>query len=252
MNPLPGVRQTPHELALLRGGPCAAVTVAVVSLYLRGAVVAGAPGTMLAVESEAGDALPELPPPGVALDPPPELRQAAWAGYDEEPPSYEELPDAPEADLPDDPVGSDWRALYLESAVYQCLHEPSDLRELVRDPVVKWAVAEVRVGLAAAGLVGWPALWATRAARRRLRVLRKAYPVPASRRGLPDHAKLLAVALHGEPALRVLVPRFALRAGLVPRAEVRDRGMLRHHPRGGTGNGGGVHYCGGGGGGGGD
>ncbi|WP_309060632.1 TIGR04222 domain-containing membrane protein [Streptomyces sp.] len=227
-----GVRGTPHEIALLGGGPRAAVTVAVVALHLRGAVEAGAPGTLRAVDGEAGRALPALPPPGTPLD--------VWPA------------DGPG---PAEPVTGARRALYLESAVYSCLGEPSEVRELVRHPDVRWAVAEVRVGLAEAGLLRYPLLGPTRAARRRLRVLRKACPVPASRRGLPDHDKLLAVALHGETALRVLVPRFALRAGLTGRVAVTDRGMLRHSPRGGIYGGGGSsssYYCGGGGGGGGD
>ncbi|MFF3946004.1 TIGR04222 domain-containing membrane protein [Streptomyces sp. NPDC001902] len=40
------VRLEPHEIALLRGGPRAAVTVAVVALHLRGAVESGRPGTL--------------------------------------------------------------------------------------------------------------------------------------------------------------------------------------------------------------
>jgi len=40
------VRPEPHEIALLRGGPRAAVTVAVLALHLRGAVEAGRRGTM--------------------------------------------------------------------------------------------------------------------------------------------------------------------------------------------------------------
>jgi hypothetical protein len=47
------------------------------------------------------------------------------------------------------------------------------------------------------------------------------------------------MALHGEPALRVLAGRFALRAGLIARAEVADQELLRHsarspHSRGGV------------------
>ncbi|MGW0374052.1 TIGR04222 domain-containing membrane protein, partial [Streptomyces coeruleorubidus] len=82
------------------------------------------------------------------------------------------------------------------------------------------------------------------------RDLHRRHPLPASRRGLTDHDRLLAVALHGEAALRLLVPRFALRAGLIRRAEVGGKGLLKHAPRG-TGGGGGYSYCGGGGGGGG-
>ncbi|WP_338783993.1 hypothetical protein [Streptomyces sp. DG1A-41] len=89
----------------------------------------------------------------------------------------------------------------------------------------------------------------TRGARRHVRELRQLHPLPASRRGLTDHDRLLAVALHGEAALRLLVPRFALRAGLIRRAEVGGRSLLKHSPRGTGGGGGGHSYCGGGGGG---
>ncbi|CAL9394103.1 TIGR04222 domain-containing membrane protein [Streptomyces sp. DH-12] len=205
------VRGTPHEIALLAGGPRAAVTVAVVALHLRGAVEAGAPGTVRAVDNEAGRALPPLP---------------------------------------EDGVPAESRVLHLESAVHRRLHEPCDVPEVARDPDVRWMLAELRVGLADDGMLGLPLLRPTRAARRRLHVLRTACPVPASRAGLSDEAKLLAVALHGEAALRVLVPRFALRAGLVERVRLRRRRPLRlssrHH-----GNGGGYTghlYCGGGGG----
>ncbi|GHH92839.1 TIGR04222 domain-containing membrane protein [Streptomyces capillispiralis] len=221
-----GVRGTPHEIALLGGGPHAAVTVAVVALHLRGAVEAGAPGTILAVDGEAARALPALPRPGVPLD----------------------APGRAEA------VDGERRARYLESAVHACLVEPSDLRELVRHPDVRWAVAEVRVGLAEAGMLRYPLLLGpTTAARRRLKLLRKAFPLPASRQGMPDRDKLLAVALHGEAALRVLVPRFALRAGLTDRVPLRDRGLLRGRRGDGTygGSYGGHLYCGSGGGGGG-
>lgn len=216
-----GVRGTPHETALLAGGPRAAVTVALVALHLRGAVEAGAPGTLRAVDGEAGRALPPLPPPGVGLEPP----DGETAG-------------------PADAVTGEVRAAYLESAVYHCLREPSEAAELVRDPVVRWAVAEVRVGLADAGMLRYPLLRPTRAARRRLKTLRKAYPLPASRRELPDHQRLLAVALHGEAALRVVVPRFALRAGLTDRVSLRDKGLLRSSSRGGAYGGGGSHACG--------
>ncbi|CAM5344051.1 TIGR04222 domain-containing membrane protein [Streptomyces pilosus] len=148
------VRGTPHEIALLAGGPRAAVTVAVVALHLRGAVEAGAPGTVRAVDGEAGRALPPLPAPG--------SEPGALTGA--------------------------MRAAYLESAVYHRLAEPSAIRELVRDLDIRWAVAELRVGLAEAGMLRYPLLGSTRAARRRLQVLRKAVPAageqarPAGRR----------------------------------------------------------------------
>ncbi|MFI8090609.1 TIGR04222 domain-containing membrane protein [Streptomyces sp. NPDC086080] len=217
MNGSKGVRGTPHELALLAGGPRAAVTVAVVALHLRGAVEAGAPGTIRAVDGDAGRALPPLPPPGQTVE---------------------------DVEGRDGAVTGAMRAAYLESAVYHCLQEPSEVRELVRDLTVRWAVAEVRVGLAEAGMLRYPPLGRTRAARRRLQVLRKAYPLPEARRGLPDHDILLAVALHDVAALRVLVPRFALRAGLTERVSLREKSLVRHSPRGGTYGSAGHLYCG--------
>jgi hypothetical protein len=181
------IEQKPYETALLRGGPRAAVTVAVVALHLRGAVDADRPGTMRASVGHVTDA-------------------------DAVPPQHGEA---------------------LERAVYDCLHEPASLRELVKEPDIRLAIALLRVDLAEAGLLRYPPLGPTRAARRQVRDLRERHPLPASRRGLTEHDRLLAVALHGEAALQVLVPRFALRAGLVRRAEVAGKGLLRHSPRGG-------------------
>ncbi|MFJ8464651.1 TIGR04222 domain-containing membrane protein [Streptomyces swartbergensis] len=139
----------------------------------------------------------------------------------------------------------------LAQAVHACLHEPAGLRTLVKDPDVRLALALMRIPLAEAGLLRYPMLGPTRGARRHVRDLRLRHPLPASRRGLTDHDRLLAVALHGEAALRLLVPRFALRAGLVRRVEVGGKALLKHSPRGTGGGGGGYSYCGGGGGGGG-
>ncbi|MFH8798730.1 TIGR04222 domain-containing membrane protein [Streptomyces sp. NPDC017936] len=194
----------PHEIALLRGGPRAAVTVAVVGLHLRGAVEAGRPGTLRAREAAVADALPGHPPPS-SLPP-------------------------------------------LESAVHASLHEPCGPRKLVRRPDVRLAVALMRIPLAQAGLLRHPLLGPTRAARRGVRALRERHALPAGRHGLTDDDKLLLVALHGEAALRALVPRFALRAGLLARAEVADKGFHGRPRGGGTGGTAHHHSCGGGGG----
>ncbi len=130
---------------------------------------------MLAVDSEAGRALPPLPTPEEVL-------------------------------ALEDGIPAELRVPYLESAVYRRLHEPCDVRELLRDPDVQWAVTTLRIGLADTEMVSPPALGTTRAARRHVHALRTAYPLPASRTGLSDEAKLLAVALHGEAALRVVTP----------------------------------------------
>ncbi|MFD8231743.1 TIGR04222 domain-containing membrane protein [Streptomyces sp. NPDC059696] len=193
------VRLEPHEIALLGEGPRAAVTVAVVDLYLRGLVEPGPPGTVRAL---VADGVVEARPPSP-----------------------------------------------LAAAVHTCLREPTPPKALVKDPDVRLAVALMRIPLAEAGLLRYPLLGATRAARRHVLGLRQEHPLPASRHGLSDPERLLLVALHGEAALRLLVARFALRAGLVRRAEVGGKSLLKNSPRDRGGGGGGYHYCGGGGGG---
>ncbi|MFG3545833.1 TIGR04222 domain-containing membrane protein [Streptomyces sp. NPDC047725] len=185
----------PHEVALLRGGPRAAVTVAVVDLYLRGAVEPGPPGTVRALPSQ----------PGTGANPPSPLAEA----------------------------------------VRGCLDEPMGVRRLTRHADVRLAVALMRIPLAEAGLLRYPLLGPTRGARGRVRELRERHPLPAGRHGLTAEERLLAVALYDTAALRVLLPRFALRAGLVERVEVDGKGLLGHSPRGG--GGGSLYSCGSGG-----
>ncbi|MFD0503975.1 TIGR04222 domain-containing membrane protein [Streptomyces chiangmaiensis] len=56
------IRLEPHEIAFLRGGPRAALTVAVLDLHLRGAVEAGRAGTMRSTRAlgDAGQSVPRL------------------------------------------------------------------------------------------------------------------------------------------------------------------------------------------------
>ncbi len=65
----------------------------------------------------------------------------------------------------------------LAQAVYDALHEPADLRTLVKDPGVLVALADMRVPLAGAGLLRYPLLGATRGARRQVRALRQRPPL---------------------------------------------------------------------------
>ncbi|WP_395571056.1 TIGR04222 domain-containing membrane protein [Streptomyces sp. BK79] len=102
----------------------------------------------------------------------------------------------------------------FEGTVLDCLREPRTARELVRHPDVRLAVALTRIPLAEEGLLRYPRLGPTRGARRQVEFWRARYPLPAVGHGLSDDGTLLAVALHGDAALRVLLPRFALRAGL--------------------------------------
>ncbi|MGV9279110.1 TIGR04222 domain-containing membrane protein [Streptomyces sp. NPDC003730] len=151
----------PHQVALLGGGPPAAVTVALVALHLVGAVESGPRRTLCAAGPE---------PDGLGP---------------------------------------------FEGTVLDCLHEPLTARELVRHPDVRLALALTRIPLAEDGLLGHPWLRPTRGARRRVAFWRERHPLPAVRHGLTDGDTLLAVALHGDAALRLLLPRFALRTGLV-------------------------------------
>ncbi|MEW2261880.1 TIGR04222 domain-containing membrane protein [Streptomyces sp. NPDC047853] len=152
----------PYEIALLGGGPRAAVTVAVavVDLHLRGALEIGPRRTLCAAGPE-----PE------GLGP-------------------------------------------FEGTVLDCLREPRTARELVRHPDVRLALALARIPLAEEGLLRYPRLGPTRGARRRVEFWRARNPLPRVRHGLTDDDTLLAVALHGDAALRMLLPRFALRTGL--------------------------------------
>ncbi|MFB6848566.1 TIGR04222 domain-containing membrane protein [Streptomyces sp. NPDC056373] len=138
----------------------------------------------------------------------------------------------------------------LAASVRTCLREPAAPKSLVKDPGIRLAVALMRIPLAEAGLLRRPMLGPTRAARHHVRGLRRDHPLPASRHGLTDRDRLLLVALHGEAALRLLVPRFALRAGLVRRAEVGGAALLKDRPHSTNGGGGAFLSCGGGGGGG--
>ncbi|MEU1319031.1 TIGR04222 domain-containing membrane protein [Streptomyces tibetensis] len=160
-----------------------------------------------------------------------------------------DLPGTIRARVGHDP-GADQPPSPLAAAVHARLRTPAAPTALVKDPGIRLAVALMRIPLAEAGLLRRPLLGATRAARRHVRDLRREHPMPASRHGLTDGERLLLVALHGEAALRLLVPRFALRAGLVRRAEVGGAALLKDPPHGTNGGGGAFLSCGGGGGGG--
>lgn len=166
------VELEPQTVALLRGGPRAAVTVAVLALHLRGAADAGRPGTMRTSAASAG--------PGLAL----------------------------------------------EKAVHASLYRPAGIRELLERPRVRRTVAELRSELVRAGLLRRLPPGRTRTARRALKELRAAVPLPTGREGLSTDDILIAVALHGEAALTVLAPRFSRAAGLTGRGGTAEHGQF--------------------------
>ncbi|WP_369250083.1 TIGR04222 domain-containing membrane protein [Streptomyces sp. R41] len=172
----------PQTVALLRGGPRAAVTVAVLALHLRGAADAGRLGTIRTSRASAG------------------------AG------------------------------LVLEKAVHASLYRPAGIRELLERPRVRRTLAELRTELAEAGLLRRLPPHRTRTARRALKELRATRPLPTGREGLTTDDTLLAVALYGDAALTVLVPRFAAAAGLI------GRGGLAEHGQSWGGEGGGIGF----------
>ncbi|MGW0085024.1 TIGR04222 domain-containing membrane protein [Streptomyces sp. NPDC003393] len=160
-------RPAPHEIAFLRGGRRAALTVAVTTLQLSGSVRPGRGGTL-------------------------RVRRPL---------------DDTEADLP-----------ALTRAVHACLlHRPANLRELLVQEAVALALVDLRYDLAAAGLAPVLLPGSTRAGRRLLRTLRARHPLPASRAGLSPEDRLLAVALYGDRALTMLMPRFAQEGGFARR-----------------------------------
>ncbi|WP_225825264.1 TIGR04222 domain-containing membrane protein [Streptomyces naphthomycinicus] len=114
----------------------------------------------------------------------------------------------------------------LEKAVRTGLYRPAGARELPARAVVRRALARMRAELAAQGLLRALPPGRTRAARRGLAELRERRPLPEAPDGLPEEEVLLAVALYGERALTVLVPRFAREAGLTGRGSLADEGRF--------------------------
>ncbi|KQX63406.1 hypothetical protein [Streptomyces sp. Root1310] len=235
MNGGTSVRLEPYEVALLRGGPRAAVTVAALALQLRGLVEAGRPGRIRATRAPGVTGAPGVTRPTSATGTPSaEDAGGGRSARGAQPP----VPDTPDAQPALDA---------LPEAVHAALQRPASFAELEARPDVREALSGLRAGLVAAGMLRSLPPRRTRAARRALRVLRDGHPLPTGRKGLSTEDVLMAVALHGEPALSVLAARFALRAGLIARAEVADEGFHRRSPRGG-GTGGVMYSCGGGGG----
>ncbi|MFD0150637.1 TIGR04222 domain-containing membrane protein [Streptomyces sp. NPDC055721] len=236
-----GAEPPPQALALLRGGRRAAVTVALVALHQRGAVAAGRKRT---IRANGG--------PGRTRDP----VQLGVHGALHRALALRTLALRPEARRAVD-------ALHGELGRAGLLRPPARLRAarvllgcvpltvgaglLVSwaprgrgggydgsGPVVTLVVALLPVLLAAALLRLPPA---TRAARQLLAGLRERHPLPAHRREVTDGRLVqLYVALYGDPALAMFLPRFSRDGGLLDRPREADENRPPPEPGGRTGH----------------
>ncbi|WP_260225767.1 TIGR04222 domain-containing membrane protein [Streptomyces sp. Je 1-79] len=202
----------PQALALLRGGRRAAVVVALVALHQRGAVAAGRKGT---IRANGGPGRTRDP---VQLGVHSSLRRALGLRVLATQPRARQAVDALRAEL--------GRTGLLR---------PHGRVRIAR-PLLVGAMATVAAGLlvtrpSGAGLALALALGAvptgaalallslpptTRAARHLLAGLRERHPLPAHRREVTDgNLVLLYVALYGDPALALFLPRFSRDGGLL-------------------------------------
>ncbi|NML51283.1 TIGR04222 domain-containing membrane protein [Streptomyces sp. R302] len=210
-----GAPPGPEALALLRGGPRAAVTVALVALHQRGAVAAGRKHTVRANGGPGRTRDPvqlgvhrslrnALPPRTLALRP--EARRAV---------------DGLRAEMGRAgllrPPGRRRAARLLLAAAPATLAAGlliARTGERAGPGPVLLLAAGVPVLLAVVALLRLPP--ATRAARRHLAELRERHPLPAHRREVTDGRLVqLYVALYGDPALAMFLPRFARDGGLL-------------------------------------
>ncbi len=205
--PVPG----PEALALLRGGPHAAVTVALVALHQHGAVAAGRKRT---VRANGG--------PGRTRDP---LHLAVHRSL------RNALPPRALAVRPEPRRALD--GLRAELGRAGLLRPPGRLRAarallaaapvtfaagLLADASRPGPVTVLALGapLAAAVLALLRLPPATGAARRLLDGLRERHPLPAHRHEVTDGRLVrLYVALYGDPALALFLPRFSRDGGLL-------------------------------------
>ncbi|MFF7749496.1 TIGR04222 domain-containing membrane protein [Streptomyces sp. NPDC007971] len=122
----------------------------------------------------------------------------------------------------------------LTKAVRASLYRPAGMGQLLDRHGVRAALGALREDLVAAGLLRSVLPGRTRAGRRALKRLRARNPLPTAPAGLSDGDKLLLVALHGDRALTLLVPRFTREAGLTGRGGTTERGLRQSWAGGGS------------------
>ncbi|MFF9012424.1 TIGR04222 domain-containing membrane protein [Streptomyces sp. NPDC014870] len=204
----------PQALALLRGGPRAVVVVALVALHQRGAVAAGRKGT---IRANGGPGRTRDP---VQLGVHSSLRRALGLRVLATQPRARRAVDALRAELGRAgllrPHGRLRAArVLLVGAVATVLAGLLITRPSGTELALALALGAVPAGAALALLFLPPT---TRAARRLLAGLRERHPLPAHRREVTDGDRvLLYVALYGDPALALFLPRFSRDGGLLGR-----------------------------------
>ncbi|MEF9886188.1 TIGR04222 domain-containing membrane protein [Streptomyces sp. P9-A4] len=210
----------PQALALLRGGRRAAVTVALVALHQRGAVAAGRKHT---IRANGG--------PGRTRDP----VQLGVHGALHRAFPLRDLVVRPEARRAVDALRGELRGaglllrpvrLWTARALLGCVPLTVAAGAYATGapgagPSVALVTGTVPVLLAVVLLRLPPA---TPAARHLLAGLRERYPLPAHRREVTDGWLVqLYVALYGDPALALFLPRFSRDGGLLDRPGEVDR-----------------------------
>ncbi|MFF2747518.1 TIGR04222 domain-containing membrane protein [Kitasatospora sp. NPDC058048] len=190
-------------VAAVRGGSKAALTVAVVELHLAGAVDVGRRGLLRRVVHSG---------PGRDAT---SLHRAVWAALGREL-SLADAAAAPAVRRAREQVRAELAGRGLRCG---------------RARLTAAALPALAAGGAAVAVAARGALWTglplavlsltvlcaparTPAGYRLLREMRRLHPLPAAAPAGPGHTGLL-VALHGRRALRVLVPEFAARAGML-------------------------------------
>ena len=209
----------PQALALLRGGRRAAVTVALVALHQRGAVAAGRRGT---IRANGGPGRTRDP---VQLGVHGSLHRALGIRVLAAQPKARRAVDALRAELGGAGLVRPAGRLRAARTLLVCAPATVLAGLLLSEPSGAGLALALVIGAgpvaAALFLFRLPAT--TGAARRLLRALRERHPLPAHRREVTDGELVqLYVALYGDPALALFLPRFSRDGGLLGRGGGED------------------------------
>ncbi|MGW0121568.1 TIGR04222 domain-containing membrane protein [Streptomyces sp. NPDC003327] len=214
-----------QALALLRGGRRAAVTVALVALHQRGAVAAGRKRT---IRANGG--------PGRILDPVQlgvhrALHRALDLGVLAQRPEARRAVDALADELGRAGLLRPPGRRRIARVLLGCVPLTVATGLLAYGPDAAALAVGVPPAVGALALLRVPP--ATRTARRLLASLRERHPLPAHRGEVTDGRLVqLYVALYGDPALALFLPRFSRDGGLLdrPREAGANRPSTRRGP----------------------